>query len=90
MSEMSWGGGHHSDNLPVLVAGPGIQGAEHIVVPYSVPGAAAEYNSGPKYANGGNTELRSLLLTAMQAAGVPITEYAGETTTIDGLWTPPS
>jgi hypothetical protein len=83
LSEMSEGGGHASDFLPVLVSGAGVRGGEHLVFPHPRP--MHEMPAGWR-APGGTTELRSLWLTALRAAGAEVDQFGGVGEPLSGLW----
>jgi hypothetical protein len=90
MSEMSRGGSHSADMLPVLVAGGAMATGRHIVVPcdagyrlYQSPQETATWCSG----SSNETPLSNLWLTVMRALGIDDASFGDSTSTLEGLWT---
>ena len=81
LSEMSFGGGHQHENLPMLVAGGGMQTGRHVVFPCS--GAPHDVYG---YCGSGNTDIRKLWLTAFKSTGADVSSFAGVSETLEGLW----
>lgn len=93
-SEFSSGPDHHAGDLPVLVAGGGIQGGK--AMRYTCPTAHDGISSNPLILNDANrcsgtgyTPLANLWLTIARAAGVDasaLPKLGNSTGTLSGLW----
>lgn len=92
LSELSWGGTHDPYNLPVLLAGAGVQGGQSVHFPCGNVIDALDGNwhgatSGAQQCSDSEvTPLANLWLTLLRRLGAADETFGKSTGTLDGLW----